>query len=266
MYKAWTRKDLIRILEERPWRADELAHLLQIKPAEVLEHLLHLEKTLRHMPYKMRVQPARCRRCGFEFSTRQLFKPGRCPKCRSTWIAAALVQIERVESSKEKTMGKESEVNGQAAKIELTNPVNQPDWVQWIDHTADAGFTVTAPQLPLLFQRAAQALFMMMTDLGTVRPLSERQVEVQAPDLEALLVRWLAELLYFHERYREFYSLFKIGSLDESSPSVQAQVLGEPVDPNRHPIYSEVKAVTYHGLYIKQNEQGMWEARIIVDV
>ena len=50
-----------------------------------------------------------------------------------------------------------------------------------------------------------------------------------------------------------------------SDRKLQASVLGEKVDLERHTIYTEIKAVTFHGLSIEQRESG-WEATVIFDM
>ncbi|MGZ3608142.1 MAG: archease [Syntrophales bacterium] len=40
---------------------------------------------------------------------------------------------------------------------------------------------------------------------------------------------------------------------------------GEPFDPAKHTINTEIKAVTYHQAAVKE-AQGMWTGRVIFDV
>jgi SHS2 domain-containing protein len=42
-------------------------------------------------------------------------------------------------------------------------------------------------------------------------------------------------------------------------------VRGERLDPARHQIFTEIKAVTFHGMRLERGEKG-WEAQIIFDV
>jgi predicted Zn-ribbon and HTH transcriptional regulator len=42
---------------------------------------------------RLLVEPAACQKCGFEFTKGKLLKPGRCPKCKSTWIDEPRVGI-----------------------------------------------------------------------------------------------------------------------------------------------------------------------------
>ena len=50
-----------------------------------------------------------------------------------------------------------------------------------------------------LFTQAAWAMFDLMSDATTIRPLQSITVEVEAIDLEDLMVRWLSELLYRYD-------------------------------------------------------------------
>ena len=47
---------------------------------EVAEHLLHIDRSLRHTGERLRVVPARCIPCGFVFRKRdRLTRPSACP-------------------------------------------------------------------------------------------------------------------------------------------------------------------------------------------
>jgi SHS2 domain-containing protein len=62
---------------------------------------------------------------------------------------------------------------------------------------------------------------------------------------------------------REIYKEFAIENLSEVN--LTAKVRGERIDYERHEIFTEVKAVTYHQLYIKETADG-WEAQVIFDL
>ena len=88
------RKDLIGILQDRPVTLHELARLLDEPPGQLEDDLRHLLRSLKHSPYRAIITPARCRKCGFTFNRDKLHKPGKCPRCHGTWIAAPLIGIE----------------------------------------------------------------------------------------------------------------------------------------------------------------------------
>ena len=80
------RRDLVPLLLDRNLTLSEIAREVHEPPKDVLDALSHLAKSSRHADYDLIVEPAECRKCGFEFSTDKLSRPGKCPKCRGTWI------------------------------------------------------------------------------------------------------------------------------------------------------------------------------------
>ena len=88
-------------------------------------------------------------------------------------------------------------------------------------------------------------------------------VSVSAVDLEDLLVRWLSELLYLYDTQRLLCCTFHCTLLEPTH--LTATVAGESLDPERHPIDTEIKAVTYHQIAVEQVE-GRWQARVIFDL
>lgn len=133
-----------------------------------------------------------------------------------------------------------------------------------IDHTADAGMWVYGRDRTELFAHAAWALFDMISDAETIRPQQTVTIAIGgALDWEDLLVRWLSELLY---RYDTERFLCCSASLSSLSPTrLTARVQGEPFDPARHPIDTDIKAVTYHQVTVEPCATG-WRARVIFDV
>ncbi len=138
-----------------------------------------------------------------------------------------------------------------------------PPWLEEIEHTADAGFRVVAPDLEQLFERAAFGLFSVITDMSDVRPISKTVVTVSGQDLGALLVQWLSELNFRHITRRQLFCRFDILKL--SDVALEAEVFGEPIDLARHRLFTEVKAVTFHGLKVEQTDNG-WRAEVILDL
>jgi len=72
----------------------------------------------------------------------------------------------------------------------------RPDYRE-IEHTADVGLELEAPDLKAAFALAAASMFDLMCDLDTVGDDVRRTVRARARDgdLENMMVRWLTELL-----------------------------------------------------------------------
>lgn len=80
------RKELLSILSSEVLSANSLSQIIGRSEKEVFDHLEHLNRSK-----LIKVEPAFCKKCGFEFRDRQrLKKPGKCPKCKSTFIQEPL--------------------------------------------------------------------------------------------------------------------------------------------------------------------------------
>ncbi len=134
---------------------------------------------------------------------------------------------------------------------------------QYIEHTADVGIQIFAQSRKELFEHAAEGMFDIIADLDSVTVKSEQEVNVKASDCEALMVSWLSELNFLYLTEEILLKEFQIVRLNDNELS--AMVRGEPLDFDKHKIHTEIKAVTYHHLYIKEKE-GIWEAQIIFDL
>jgi len=91
------RRDLLPLLRDEPLTVHEIAREMECPVTEVIDALRHLQKSLRHRPERLEVEPARCRKCGFTFSSDKLSKPGKCPRCRSKWIREPRIGIRTKE-------------------------------------------------------------------------------------------------------------------------------------------------------------------------
>ena len=135
---------------------------------------------------------------------------------------------------------------------------------EYIEHTADAGMCVTGDTLKSLFNNAAQGLFEMMAVIATIDETTSVDLEISADSIEYLLVAWLDELVYQHETAEVFFKRTGIKRMNESE--LIATAYGEPTNFDKHVVYTEIKAVTYHQLSVKQNPDGIWEAQVIFDL
>ena len=72
-----------------------------------------------------------------------------------------------------------------------------------IDHTADVGIKAYGKTLSEAFENAAKGMFDIITDSSEIESIGQYNIELEAPDLEQLLVDWLSELLYLFEIHPE---------------------------------------------------------------
>jgi len=138
-----------------------------------------------------------------------------------------------------------------------------------INHTADIGIKVYGKDLNALFFNAAHAMFEIMLEVIKKIPMFQKEerkrflLNKQGNNLEEILVFWLSELLYLFFAEGLIMDKADIQKLDSSC--IQAEVTGRVFSPDFYRIKTEIKAVTYHELEIKNTERG-YEAQVIFDV
>ena len=134
---------------------------------------------------------------------------------------------------------------------------------EFFEHTADIGLRIRAPDRQSLFADAAHSLFsLLVANLETVRCVQLENFVIAGREDDYLLFDWLNELLYTFETKRLLFAQFDV-QVDNSG--ITAVCRGEPIDPTRHELDHEVKAITYHELKV-ENTGHEWLAEVIVDI
>ena len=140
--------------------------------------------------------------------------------------------------------------------------VNSAKYKQ-IEHTGDVGIKVFGDSKKELFANAACGMFDVILDTTNVQQTLAEEIDVAGDNIEELLVNWLSELNYLFITEQKVFRKFDIHRLSDTE--LVAVAMGEKYDPRRHPMNAEIKAVTYHEIYIKQ-VKNKWEAQIIFDI
>lgn len=131
------------------------------------------------------------------------------------------------------------------------------------EHTADLGLRIRAEDANALFAEAACALFATLVEnLDSVQQTRRLDVNISGSDREYLLFDWLKELLYRFDAEHLLFSRFEVRV---GADGLHGSAWGEPLDPQRHELAHEVKAITYHGLRVEETPDG-WLAEVIVDI
>jgi SHS2 domain-containing protein len=136
-----------------------------------------------------------------------------------------------------------------------------------VEHTADLAFVARGRTPEELFTHAAEAMVAFLYDSGSVEPREEEPIEVSGDDWEELLIAWLQEILYRQEVGRRVYRRFRVGSAEP--PRLVATAWGEPFDPRRHEILTDIKAATYHDLAVTTETTAtgpLWRVRVVLDL
>ncbi len=132
-----------------------------------------------------------------------------------------------------------------------------------VDHTADVGVKAYGKTLSEAFENAAKGMFDIITDSSEIENIGQYNIELEAPDLEQLLVDWLSELLFLNSAKNVVFGFFKV-ELDDKKNKLSAKVFGEKFDISKHKAGAEIKAVTYHMLEVKKKKP--FRVQVLFDI
>ncbi len=130
-----------------------------------------------------------------------------------------------------------------------------------LDHTADVLMRVRGATLGEVFADAGRAMFHVMYGPCEDRGV-EREVRLEAENLESLLIDYLSELLFITEVENTVFCTFDV---DLQGTRLVATLRGEPFDPARHSAGALIKGISYFGLEIVKEEEG-YVVDIIFDI
>ncbi len=133
--------------------------------------------------------------------------------------------------------------------------------------TADVAFEAWGESVEELFAAAAQATMnVMVRDLSTIAPRQKKPIRVTEEALDLLLFEFLQELIFYKdaERLLLLVDRVRIGKT-EGGYELTCEASGEEIDPGRHDLIVDVKAVTLHKFKVEETARG-WEALVILDI
>jgi SHS2 domain-containing protein len=130
-----------------------------------------------------------------------------------------------------------------------------------IEHTADIGLKACGKSLPEAFANAAYGMFSIIADLGGVKEVEKRRVEINENDVDGLLFEWLNRLLYYFDVEGLIFKRFDIVEFEDKH--LTADCRGEKYDASRHHLKLGVKSATYHMLEVDRARN---RVQVIFDV
>jgi SHS2 domain-containing protein len=134
----------------------------------------------------------------------------------------------------------------------------RPAGFREIEHTADWQLEAWAPDLPGLLEQAARGMYSLAGVRLESEPRCTRSFEIKGQDMESLLVRFLAELLYIADEEGLGFDAY---DLNLSASGLAARLAGAHLAERG----KEIKAVTYHNLKVQKTTSGL-SVRIVFDV
>ena len=133
---------------------------------------------------------------------------------------------------------------------------------------ADCAFEAIGNSPAELFDTAAQALIETMCNPTTVGRSWTKSITSQDPDLATLLFDWLNEIVYVKDAESVLFSSTSTQvtkDLKTGEWHLRGTIVGESIDPSKHELHSDVKAVTKH-LYEVKQAGNQWIARVVLDL
>ena len=133
--------------------------------------------------------------------------------------------------------------------------------------TADVAFQAWGKSIEELFAAAAEATMNVMVErLATIERHETVSLVMENDDPEMLLFDFLGELVYLKDARQLLLRVQNLAITDSNGMLELAVTLtGERIDPSRHPLNVDVKAVTLHLFEVVQSEKG-WQSTVVLDV
>jgi len=132
---------------------------------------------------------------------------------------------------------------------------------------ADAAFEAWGETIEEMFVAAADALLnVMVGDLAAIRKRTYRHFVVEENQIDLLLFQVLQKLIYYKDA-EQLLARIKAVRIAPHGDGWTASVesAGEQIDPDRHDLLVDVKAVTLHQFQVETTPDG-WRATVVVDV
>ncbi len=136
----------------------------------------------------------------------------------------------------------------------------------FLEHTADIRFEAYGKDVNELFVNAGMALSASMVNVNQIKPGIEREVKFRNKDVEYLLHDFLSEIVFFKDAEQLVFSKYAVEVKQEKRQYVlTATASGEKINPKRHELHDDPKAITWHQFRVKKEKEG-WKAHVIVDI
>jgi SHS2 domain-containing protein len=132
---------------------------------------------------------------------------------------------------------------------------------------ADAAFEAWGQTAEEMLVAASDATVnVMVSDIDSIVAQEFRGFQVEDTDLDLLLLQVLQELIFYKDAQK---LLLRVQALQlkrrGSVWTATVEAGGDFIDPGRHELVVDVKAVILHRLQVKQTPDG-WRATVVLDV
>ena len=129
-----------------------------------------------------------------------------------------------------------------------------------LEHKADLKIRAFGKTKEELFQNMLLGMSESQKPEIKAKKKTEREIKIKSLDFPSLLVDFLSKILYSSQIKQEIYN--NVNFTKFTNTELKGKLLGQKVER----FNEDIKAVTYHGLEVKQNENGSWQATVLFDV
>lgn len=131
------------------------------------------------------------------------------------------------------------------------------------DLPADVGLGARADSAGELLEALAEGLAELICPRDSVCGRETVELDVRADDWDSLAVTFLWKVMDLIQA--DHKAVASVAVTLAGPTHAHARVACEPLDPGRHEILTEVKAVTYHQLEFRPDGQA-WVGRVVLDL
>ncbi len=132
---------------------------------------------------------------------------------------------------------------------------------------ADSAFEAWGESPEQMIAAASDAtLNIMVGDLNSIEFRELRRNRFEDTQIDLLLFQVLQEIVFFKDAEK---LLLRVGKIElqqkEGTWAANVDFKGEAIDPARHELIVDVKAITLHRLQVERGDRG-WMATVVVDI
>jgi SHS2 domain-containing protein len=137
---------------------------------------------------------------------------------------------------------------------------------KFLEHTADIKFVAKGKKLKDIFENSVLALSEFISRGTEIKNTTEKRFKISGRNNEELLYNFIDEIIYFldAESFVPLKSEVKIEEKKKGRIILKAIIFGDKA--KNYESLDTLKSATYSEMYIKKDDDGKWEAQIVVDV
>lgn len=105
----------------------------------------------------------------------------------------------------------------------------------------------------------------IMVDLDGLEERKEISFELEDENLEGLFFNWLSEIIYYKDAECFLIKQCNVEISGDRNNRLKATLSGDIIDPERHALKADVKALTYYKYRIEKIGDN-WQGEVVFDL